>query len=55
VTLASRMKPSDRARRLRVCAALMRVAGNALARFCGHDEAARTHSALARRHFERGG
>jgi hypothetical protein len=35
-----------------ICAAMMRLAGNALARFSGHAEAARTHSALARRHIE---
>jgi hypothetical protein len=36
-----------------MCAALMRIAGNALATFAGHGEAARTHSALARRHIEK--
>lgn len=38
--------------RVAMCAALMRIAGNALAKFAGHAEAARTHSALARRHIE---
>ncbi|HVN01354.1 MAG TPA: hypothetical protein VMT68_14185 [Caulobacteraceae bacterium] len=36
-----------------VCAALMRLAGQALARFASHDEAARVHAQLARRHAER--
>lgn len=38
-----------------MAAALMRLAGNALARLTDHDEAARLHTALARRHIERMG
>ena len=37
------------------CAALMRQAGQALARLTSHDEAARIHAQLARRHAERAG
>lgn len=36
-----------------MAAALMRWAGNTLARLTNHDEAARQHTALARMHFER--
>jgi hypothetical protein len=35
------------------CAALMRLAGQALARFTSHDHACRVHAELARRHAER--
>ena len=38
-----------------VCAALMRLAGQALARLTSDDEACRIHAALARRHAERDG
>lgn len=37
------------------CAALMRLAGQALARLTSDDEACRLHAALARRHAERAG
>ena len=37
------------------CAALMRLAGLALARLTSHDEASRIHASLARRHAERAG
>ncbi len=37
------------------CAALMRLAGQALARLTSHDEACRIHASLARRHAERAG
>jgi hypothetical protein len=35
------------------CAALIRVAGDALARLTSHDRACRLHAELARRHAER--
>jgi hypothetical protein len=35
------------------CAALMRQAGQALARLTSHDAAARLHAQLSRRHAER--
>jgi Arc/MetJ family transcription regulator len=35
------------------CAALMRLAGQALARLTSHDRACRVHAELARRHAER--
>lgn len=35
------------------CTALMRLAGQALARFTSHDHACRVHAELARRHAER--
>jgi len=35
------------------CAALMRLAGQALARLTSHDHACRVHAELARRHAER--
>ena len=35
------------------CAALMRQAGQALARLTSHDHACRIHAELARRHAER--
>jgi hypothetical protein len=35
------------------CAALMRLAGQALARLTSHDHACRVHAGLARRHAER--
>lgn len=35
------------------CAALMRQAGQALARLTSHDQASRIHAQLARRHAER--
>jgi hypothetical protein len=35
------------------CAALMRLAGQALARLTSHDRACRAHAELARRHAER--
>jgi hypothetical protein len=35
------------------CAALMRQAGQALARLTSHDAAARMHAQLSRRHAER--
>jgi hypothetical protein len=35
------------------CAALMRLAGQALARRTSHDRACRVHAELARRHAER--
>jgi hypothetical protein len=35
------------------CAALMRLAGQALARLTSHDNACRIHARLARRHAER--
>ena len=35
------------------CAALIRQAGQALARLTSHDQAARLHAQLARRHAER--
>ena len=34
------------------CAALMRLAGDALARLTSHDDACRAHAALARRHAQ---
>ena len=37
------------------CAALMRLAGQALARLTSHDEACRVHAQLSRRHAERAG
>jgi len=37
------------------CAALMRLAGQALARLTSEDEACRVHASLARRHAERAG
>jgi hypothetical protein len=37
------------------CAALMRLAGQALARLTSHDEASRIQASLARRHAERAG
>ncbi|HEY1751770.1 MAG TPA: hypothetical protein VGG29_10930 [Caulobacteraceae bacterium] len=40
-------------RRPAVCAALMRLAGQALARLTSHDQACRVHAELARRHAER--
>jgi hypothetical protein len=40
-------------RRPAACAALMRLAGQALARFTSHDHACRVHAELARRHAER--
>ena len=36
-----------------VCTALMRLAGQALARFASHDHASHVHAQLARRHAER--
>jgi len=36
-----------------ICVSLMRLAGQALARFASHDEAAHVHAQLARRHAER--
>ena len=36
-----------------VCAALMRLSGQALARLTSHDQACRIHAELARRHAER--
>ena len=36
-----------------VCAALVRLAGQALARLTSHDEASRLHAELSRRHAER--
>jgi hypothetical protein len=36
-----------------VCAALMRLSGQALARFTSHDEACRLHAELSRRHAQR--
>jgi hypothetical protein len=36
-----------------ICAALVRLAGQALARFSSHDRASRLHAQLARRHAER--
>lgn len=38
-----------------MCSALMRIAGNALARLTNHEEAWQRHSALARYHFQRMG
>jgi hypothetical protein len=35
------------------CAALMRLAGQALARLTSHDRACQVHAGLARRHAER--
>jgi hypothetical protein len=35
------------------CAILMRLAGHALARLSGHDQAASVHAQLARRHAMR--
>jgi len=35
------------------CAALMRLAGQALARLTSHDRACHVHAQLARRHAER--
>jgi hypothetical protein len=35
------------------CAAMMRLAGQALARFTSHDRACQVHTGLARRHAER--
>ena len=35
------------------CAALMRLSGQALARFTSHDHACRVHAELARRHAQR--
>jgi len=35
------------------CAALMRLAGQALAQLTSHDEASRIHASLARRHAQR--
>jgi hypothetical protein len=40
-------------RRPAACAALMRLAGQALARFTSHDHACRVHAELSRRHAER--
>ncbi len=40
-------------RRPAACAALMRLAGQALARLTSHDQACRIHAELARRHAER--
>jgi hypothetical protein len=40
-------------RRPAVCAALMRLSGQALARLTSHDEACRLHAELSRRHAER--
>jgi TolA-binding protein len=40
-------------RRPAACAAMMRLAGQALARLTSHDEACRIHAQLARRHAER--
>ena len=40
-------------RRPAVCAALMRLAGQALARLTSHDHACRVHAELSRRHAER--
>jgi TolA-binding protein len=40
-------------RRPSACAALMRLAGQALARLTSHDQACRVHAELARRHAER--
>ncbi|HZZ89950.1 MAG TPA: hypothetical protein VFE13_16605 [Caulobacteraceae bacterium] len=37
-------------RRAETCAALVRLAGQALARTTNHDQAARLHAQLARRH-----
>ena len=42
-------------RRPAACAALMRLAGQALARMTSEDEASRIHASLARRHAERAG
>ena len=36
-----------------MAAAIMRIAGNCLAKLTNNEEAALTHSRLARRHFER--
>jgi hypothetical protein len=36
-----------------ICAALMRLSGQALARLTSHDQACRIHAELARRHAER--
>jgi len=36
-----------------VCAALMRLAGQALARLTSHDQAASVHASLARQHAMR--
>lgn len=40
-------------RRPAACTALMRLAGQALARLTSHDHACRVHAELARRHAER--
>ena len=40
-------------RRPAVCSALMRLAGQALARLTSHDHACQVHAELARRHAER--
>ncbi|HEX3408216.1 MAG TPA: hypothetical protein VHS81_13345 [Caulobacteraceae bacterium] len=40
-------------RRPAACAAMMRLAGQALARLTSHDHACRVHAELARRHAER--
>ena len=40
-------------RRPAVCVALMRLAGQALARLTSHDHACRVHAEFARRHAER--
>lgn len=36
-----------------MCSALMRIAGNALAKLTSHEDAGLRHSSLARYHFER--
>jgi len=43
----------DTSHRPAVCAALMRLAGQALARLTSDDQACRVHAELARRHAHR--
>lgn len=50
-TIAEALRGADHAPSL--CAALMRQAGEALARMTSHDRASRLHAQLARRHAMR--
>ena len=49
----ARALADDRRSRPAVCAALVRLSGQALARLTSHDQACRLHAELARRHAER--
>lgn len=46
---------ADVPQRVAMVLALMRVAGNLLARLTNHEHAWQQHSELARRHYERSG